>query len=549
MSGATAFDKLVRELSQPDRQEMLYELQRKISLPHDPLVSMESEEEKAPLDIESEYQKFSFFEKIIVFLKKLFTGRSRQDVVQEILVTGIGRQISQKLPAMIDVPHRLVLSPFFNYLDNLRRSAQVFKEPLNRAMSHRQEFVAFLGGIEFKEIVERIQVEIDPWEIYETNKYHTNQEIKEILESRFDVILEEIHQEDRKRVYQYIRSLDLLHRLGQYPLDSILSQFHADQNNLPVDCSLDMIGPSLAGLGEIIGSLTLQPSFSAVEALVLYDEKEYLNRPDFNLSDDLEKRMKEMARSMEGIEAFVREVPLTALIRFAQRNVLWQPGSAPAGENWFHLFKEYWKRRVNDRYRRFTFQRELREMEPEIKKYFDHSSFPLRKMKGLPFHRSLSFLSLFIQQKLIPQMNYYLKIILVEGEFYKSDNRKDFTEAYNRLVVMKDDITPLISPDDPPSADAVKEEGDSSSIPSRGDLIDEAERLSRLGSSALETLNSVIKGILSGNGGKYDSLSNIDFIGGSENKAFRKELAHLAESLERAQELMNQLYQTEANLR
>ena len=62
----------------------------------------------------------------------------------------------------------------------------------------------------------------------------------------------------------------------------------------------------------------------------------------------------------------------------------------------------------------------------------------------------------------------------------------------------------------------------------------------------LGLLISVLKGILHGeSGGRFDTLSNISYIGGSENAKLRDKLEIALNQAEQARNIMNELFDLE----
>ena len=60
--------------------------------------------------------------------------------------------------------------------------------------------------------------------------------------------------------------------------------------------------------------------------------------------------------------------------------------------------------------------------------------------------------------------------------------------------------------------------------------------------NSLQEFYNVINGILYGEvGGRYDTLSNLSYLGGSDNKGFKKKLDMLINNLSEAKQHLNQL--------
>ncbi len=557
----SGFDRLVSEISEPERQNLLSELEDKVQVSDEPIRD-EAGEEDSPLNPEVEYQRFGLLEKLWIFLKKLISGRERNEVVAETLTERLGRQLEESIPGMVDVRRRTLSSAFYQELEKLRRAVMIYKGPLDRALSQKkQEFFAFLGGREFEGVEQKLRKDLDPWEVLRSNPYHSNQEVKDILEADFDLILEDIPEEDRKRVYQYARTLSLLHRLCRFSFQPLMNQFPVGSDGLPGEAKAAGVKDSLAELTEILWNLRVPPSFQTLEALILFYEQDHLDEAGFDLSADIRSWMEKAGKGLRGIREFLHRLPLLPLVRFLLENPAWQPRSFSGGEDWFVLFKRFWKDRLQREYRLFTLARERQELDAQAEEYLGeplrHKEYPYTR-----FSHSLSLAEGFLRVRMLPKMNYYLKIILVDGEFYKADNRQEFTEGYNDLFLVKDELRQfrdrLSSGGDwgrvlemkEESEEGSEEGADEGKKPELQEQIDrEGELLADRSFRDISALAQVIGGIAGGGGGKeYDSLTNIEFIAGSENRSFRDDLAEVGQALQEGAKLLENMKTTESEM-
>ncbi len=573
MHDSGGFERLVKEMSVPERKKMLSDLEDKVQVSEEPLLDETEGEEKPSMSPELEYQKFSLLDKLILFFRKVFTGRTREDLVNEVLVKDLGRRLEADIPGMVDAGTRRLASPLFHELDKLRRAAVVFQGPLDKALNHqKQEFFAFLGGREFEAVEQKLQTNLDPWDVYQGNPYHTNQEVKEILEAEMDLILDDIPQEARKRVYQYARTLALLHRLSRFPFDVLLSRFEQTAEGVPGAAEAAAVKDSLAELAEILWNLRTPPSFQTLEALAVFYEQDHLGQGGYDLEGALRDRLDKAGGALSVIRELIHRLPLVLLVRFLLENPGWEPRSFSGGEDWYVLFKKFWKSRLNESYRLFTLGRRRQELDSRVEellpKGFLAEVRPGERYPHTLYSQSLAAIEGVLDALVLPWMNYYLKILLVDGEFYKQENRQEFTEGYNDLFLVREEleqfrekVSPrgdwgsLLQDEAPQAGDNQAGDNQAGGAQAAGErckiqdqINQEAGGLAERGTGDLSALNRVLGGVIGGGGQEYDSLSNIDFIAGTENRKFRDELAQVGQALQQGSELIEDMKNSEADM-
>jgi hypothetical protein len=95
MNEVSVFDKLVKNLSQSERQDMLERLRSKTVVSEEPIGI---DEETEQYDITRYYEGIGIMQKIIIFLKMIFSGGKREEVILENILKRIGLEIITKQP-------------------------------------------------------------------------------------------------------------------------------------------------------------------------------------------------------------------------------------------------------------------------------------------------------------------------------------------------------------------------------------------------------------------------------------------------------------------
>ncbi len=169
----------------------------------------------------------------------------------------------------------------------------------------------------------------------------------------------------------------------------------------------------------------------------------------------------------------------------------------------------------------------------------------------------MAFVKQFIEKLFLIEMHRVLKIFLVDADFYKPQNRQQFTDAYNGLRTAGREIAKLesdLSKDGDIGRELEKHRGNIESDSSLFTYISNmlkttdvrAERLIHSVRDNLGLLINVIKGILYGeSGGRFDTLANISYIGGSENAKLLERLGGTLKQAEEARRITNELFDME----
>lgn len=176
----------------------------------------------------------------------------------------------------------------------------------------------------------------------------------------------------------------------------------------------------------------------------------------------------------------------------------------------------------------------------------------------LKYELSLPFLVAFVNQVLAKELNRILKVILIDAEFYKDQNRQEFTDAYNSLMrvpelVQKVEYDLTAAGDTGKALEIVRHEVIPPPLKRKKieNLIREEEeeirKLVRQAQNNLHLLGNVLTGVLHGEvGGKYDTVSNLAYLGGRENKKLRSSIQEGIVTLREAEELLASLIDLES---
>jgi hypothetical protein len=260
------------------------------------------------------------------------------------------------------------------------------------------------------------------------------------------------------------------------------------------------------------------------------------------------------------------EVPLTDILRYAKRDLAFQLEQLTGGEDWFASYKAFWRSRVEARFSSFVRDRQRLRLEHEIQDYLGGK--PLMSLEAmssgpqgeglLPRHEFLfSFIYTAAEIVIGEEINRPLKIVLIDGQFYRQENRLEFTDACNELLRSPDTLR-AFNARLAPTGDLGKllEEArrDFSGggakqhriMAAKQAAAAEADRLLVSLTRAMRSLVDILKGILRPEpGSRFDSLQNLSSLDGRANAQFRHSLEKAKDRLERLLGLINEILEME----
>jgi hypothetical protein len=222
---------------------------------------------------------------------------------------------------------------------------------------------------------------------------------------------------------------------------------------------------------------------------------------------------------------------------------------------------------VHHRYLEFYRSRTRISLTAQVQQFFGHDSpagmqnYRANKFGGNTLVRhelSLRFVRGFLEKVFTP-LSRSLKIIYLNGEFYKEENRHSFTDAFLYLSEGEkkiEELESLLGPRGELRAAIQQVKGQAIGKRLRRKRI--MDILARADSKArvlldgfleqIETLEALLYGILKGQpGDRYDTLVNLAKIGGRENLELRSAWDRALERSGRAASLLKKIRELEIN--
>ena len=564
---SSSFDDLVAKLSAQERGALLERIKTAVPSSGEPLFSASSALGASFLPA-TKAEGLGLMAQLIIFFRGLFTGKSREELLREDELKAIAHRIEQKHPGLIDRRRGSILGSVVIELRELRDAARFFYDALDRSVERdKPAFLAFLGSLELPETHERLMSETEPAAIaasqLETKGKVEDSTVRSAALTAFEGIFSELSDRGRRLMYQDLRSVLFLKRLSGFLFDRLIGTFKENASSVSsLAASFGEVRELLLDLGDILFSMSEAPSIELMQAIFMFADRTELEKAEEDavsvLGDDIAKAESSLGR----IRSFNADIPLGDLLRLVSGDPAYQPRELPGGEDWLAIYKAFWRNRIEAELDAWRAEHRNRELMAEISAFVGEpgpggfANISRQESENSPALQSdiaLVFLDAFHRGLFIRELNRPLKIVLVDGEFYRKDNRVEFTDAYDALLRLPELLSTLDARLGPKGDigiswhAAMRELGPVAVKRRKTQSItriaeEEAEQIIRREASALRTIVNIIRGFLKGEaGGRYGSLANIAFLDGKSNREFLRSLDRAKDRCERAFSLLTEL--------
>jgi hypothetical protein len=558
----SVFDKLVSRLSTSERRQMLDRI-ASAAPTAPPVVASEFDEET--VDLDAIYLRMGPLRRLVAAIIAVLTGRDRMSVVEAQVARDLRRRAAARTSDFDSARDQLRPSAHAAFSE-LGKAARQFSGPLARVMGReRGPFTAFLAGLHAPDIQERLLEECDSFAISQKATDLSPTEVKRRAMLAMEEALVTLPAGVRQQIYTDVRTLHHLMTLSAFPFERLLAEFTPAGNAEPVAVSLTKVADALGRLASVLGGLRAAPSPLLFQALGLYQEQDRLEESDERVEGLIQRDMEAGTDAFGVISAFTARYPLADLVRIAHGNIHWRPVPVSGGEDWFAIWKSFWKDRIERVHRQYTYERQVDSLIADARTSLqleDVHPFPGYPPSGLdqPARHGLSlgvlrnvFGNLYEKELREP-----LAVLHRDGEFYKADNRREFDELVREIDQLQTETANLevrlrsggdIGMNWARTLDTnlAPEAAEERQLAIARQVDADASALVRRAINAFRAVGEVLQGVLYGTvGGRYDSVSNLGRLGGGEEKGYTRKLENVHVRAKAVGELLAELINIES---
>lgn len=584
MTDTSTFDRLVAELTNEERRLMLERIESGIEIRE---ATPPQREEFAPVDLDEEFRTFPLWRRFWIWIRSMFAGTSRYELMRRDEMQRLLSEAEREAPQLVRARDRRVTQAFLGEVELLRKSSRYFSSALSHALGRRKpEFFALLAGIEIPELRERLIRETDPFHLAEGEENPGHHRIKQHAVQNLDEATTVVPGPAAERLEEHARALASLYALSEFDFgrfhvwreesyenegrpDLASGEEGAAGSGLPHESDegpkIEEIGESITELAGVLQSLASSRfSTRLLETLWIFLSEDAVTKPAEEV-DQLQEAVERGKRHVEAIFESAERLPLDKLAKYVNGDVNYRIPATVGPDSWKELVRNYWNTRIDRQITIFRIEQEIREVASGASEVL--GGVP-RPFSGYSEHsrigRGLHALSLGVCEQiantLYPQrLQRPLYRLLIDGEFYKQENREEYDAAYtvlNALAGRIEEIRKLLAPEGEVER-ATREAQNSKSYSERSEKIeqatkplhDQAKSIVRETHSALKSVSQILYGILYGEvGGRYDTLSNLGEIGGREHDSLMRQFDNVLNISNSLAETLDSLLQAEEKL-
>ena len=433
----SSFDRLVAGLNAEDRLAMLNRINQ--ATPQSYQLEFDASDSETTVTLKKKLQGESVFYKFILWVRALFDKKSIEQLYGLDLVNSIARKINAKYPGTIN--HRIKSFDYIFYerLLTLKEAADFFKAYFSYIEDRPGDFYVFLSSFVAPEISEKINAQADPF-IYQYSKQVTP-ELRTELAKKLDEILNNMEKDTKTNMYSAVSSANWLLHFSSLQYVHFIAQF----TNIAGDvytCPYSNGTMDFNALAAVFSAM--RPIQNEVlEAIYLFSQRKHLtiNAQDKDIEKAVREFMVKASAFMGTIRSFAENVPIKNLGRVVNYNFDWQSENIEGAEAWFPSFRSQWKKIQEIRWNEFLREQKKQNLSEKLKEDFGLDVFPVMEFRPwlklwnrIPFNYELTggFLSWFCTEKydkIIGDLN----VVAMEGIFYKSENRTEYSEGLNNF--------------------------------------------------------------------------------------------------------------------
>lgn len=534
---------------------MLEKVQAIVNPESQSLVSVEMQGPKIVPDIELQLKNESFFTRIWLMIKSVFTNTDIKTLYNAQIILKKGHDIEKKEPGLIDITRRVFLKGFFDQIEQLSKCADFFENGVEVYDADQGGFDVFLSSLIAPEVNDKIAEEVNPLNLPFSRE--VTSELRLSMVRNLESIVQGMPSIKRAALYGAVCNTEWIRQFVHLPFKRILSAFTEENGQLI--CPFDSVKNEISQFAKVLcHGKTIQSEVLEAFFVLSFNMME-ANKDTF--SERMSKYMEEAASNIAMIKMFITTVPMRALGALVWFDAFWVPEKPEGSEDWFVKYKSAWRRNFDKQWDQWIADRKKHLAEDVMRQTFGFKHLPVLPCR--PWHKILGgvsfmydyvlgFISTFYDD-IYPDYAKLLKILMVEGVFYQKENLIELTDVCAELDrqraainKFKASIAPegeagimfenlmqenMLNPKDKAKLDSLMKS-----------LETDAALILAQWCASSRSVELILKGIITGaRNSRYDTLSNLSSIQGQYNEKFRHKLDEMQLGFERALEVIKDL--------
>jgi len=361
MAESSNLTKLASVLSIEERQDLLDKLKSQ-SVLSGTLLYRDEDDKHHSYDIETAYSRLPWYSHLWFFLLSLFKSTSPIKIFEDDKISTLAAIIEEKAPGLYDHQKGILLPPFYRYMVKLKEAAHFFYSALDSSVNRdRGAFFAYLGSLEMPDVHRILQNEANPIAFAKSHPGISDIELRQVALKRMEEAFAMIVEEKRNAMYFDARCLNILKELSSFLYDRVILAFSHDASENGETCSTGIVRDLLINLNNILLSLKIVPPMELLGSLFIFILQDRVGEQGFDINRESHLLLAKAEQSLAVIQEFNSNIPLTLLLRCCTRDMTLTPQELSGGEDWYAVYRDYWKKRIESLYAEYL--RESRQSE------------------------------------------------------------------------------------------------------------------------------------------------------------------------------------------
>lgn len=548
----STFDKLVDTLSTDEAQTMLANIADSMRVSED----IQTDSKAEPFLIDEQVGKNlqmndePLFVRMWLRLRAFFKSLPIESIYEEELIRRIGKTLNRHYKQYISVRDNIFTNDFYELLRELRKTQLFFTSLLSAYDSDKGNFYLLISSFAIPEIYIKLMYITDPstGAVEEIATPNLRADYLKKIDDTFSLV----SPDHKAEMYRCANAIEWMRHYCDLPIDKALLRFTVDAQG-DASCPIHLIASEIESLASVLSVIKPIPDI-VLQSLFLLSQQDRLNDKLLDLDKESIEFISHASHALEAIKCFSVKIPIFDFARYAMRSINWEPLSLESGEDWFLLFKTAWKKRFSDRWHLWSAEQKRATLRLQMSSLLQTDglhTIPHRPWEDawmvLKFKRELSFnfLASFFTGLYLNMIQPILKILLMEGKFYRRENQEEYTNAFTVLEKQESFIFTFesrLSPEgEVGNAFAQLKEKAVASLKSKNSLESlmkgiesDAKQLVVSSQTALKTLIALLNGFIEGNKNSvYAPLLNWSLIQGTNNADFRGQVENVKKILQK----------------
>ncbi len=480
---------------------------------------------------EEQYAALGIWERVRLWFARVFNAASREEILDTWSLRGIGVELQKRSEGAVDAKRRTCGERCAQEITDLDQSARRIETLFNPVREDRAGVIIAVADRYFPEIHRQLIADIRD-EVDRSDVSVTERRLRQNLNSLLDRMVSSIDAATRRDVDRAARFADRFARLSSFGFGSMLESFEgsvAEQNRY---CAIQYIARSFERLATLCVGMNEPVDLRIAETLALYDAAHRQIEDDEGFKERVGELMRDFASFESTLRSFIHRYQPRDFVRLAYEDPHWNASAPEPVGDWVTVYRSVFQNRIQEVATHAVLRRQARDLVRSVKTVCGQ----IRPLEGLPdgtrgpisayWYSALAVKS-FFSGLLVPAMA-PLKILLINGEFYKTSNRAQYNDAYEQLATMIDRIEhleALLRPDQSwgeilwVGRDVERQ----NEISRRVD--EDVKSVVATIQTTLDVITNVLGGVLYAQAGSsYDTIANFGQISGRRNAEYVDEL-------------------------